>query len=180
MGKITPISLSSKMSSDTSTAKIEDVEEGIHSSPTSQNTTETTNDDVPPSITPWWKQKRNIDLVTVMTVSMTVSIALSVGVFVSSRGNKTAKQANPLTIYSSVPLPERMAPTESTTDDECLTEADCKDQMNERYDQFVSGNYTFYGCVSKGGNLYWGAGGTVEQMTSNFPPGSVKEERVFC
>jgi negative regulator of sigma E activity len=178
MGKITPISLSSKMSSDTSTAKIEDVEEGIHSSPTSQNTTETTDDDVPPSITSWWKQKRNIDLVTVMTVSMTVSIALSVGVFVSSRGNKTAKQANPLTIYSSVPLPERMAPTEALA--LCLTEADCKDQMNKQYDQFVSGNYTFYGCVSKGGNLYWGAGGTVEQMTSNFPPGSVKEERVFC
>jgi hypothetical protein len=67
----------------------------------------------------------------------------------------------------------------TTTDDVCLTEADCKDQMNARHDQFVSGNYPFYGCVSKGGNLYWGAGGTVEQMTSNFPPGSVKE-RVFC
>ena len=166
------------MSSDTPTARNETIEEGIHSLPTSQNTTDTTDDDVPPSTTSWWNQKRNKIYISVTV--MTVSIALSVGVFVSSRGNKTAKQANPLTIYSSVPLPERMAPTESTTDDECLTEADCKDQMNERYDQFVSGNYTFYGCVSKGGNLYWGAGGTVEQMTSNFPPGSVKEERVFC
>ena len=163
------------MSSDTPTARNETVEEGIHSLPTSQNTTDTTDDDVPSSTTSWWNQKRNKIYISVTV--MTVSIALSVGVFVSSRGNKTAKQANPLTIYSSVPLPERMAPTEALA--LCLTEADCKDQMNEQYDQFVSGNYTFYGCVSKGGNLYWGAGGTVEQMTNNFPPGSVKE-RVFC
>jgi hypothetical protein len=53
---------------------------------------ETTDDDAPPSTTSWWNQKRNKIFVSVTL--MTVSIALSVGVFVSSRGNKTAKQAN--------------------------------------------------------------------------------------
>ena len=79
------------------------------------------------------------------------------------------------------------APTEAPTphfavsSTACLTEADCKDQMNGGYDQFVSGNYPYYGCFSKGGILYWGVGGTVEQMMdfSVFPPGGAKE-RVFC
>jgi hypothetical protein len=75
------------MSSDNSAARNEAVEEGLHS------TMETTGDDVPHSTTSWWNQKRNKIFVSV-TVMM-VSIALSVGVFVSSRGNKTAKQANP-------------------------------------------------------------------------------------
>jgi hypothetical protein len=87
MRRTTTDPTSSIMSSDNSAARNEAVEEGLHS------TMETTNDDAPPSTTSWWNQKRNKIFVSVTV--MTVSIALSVGVFVSSRGNKTAKQANP-------------------------------------------------------------------------------------
>jgi hypothetical protein len=78
---------SSIMSSDNLAAKNEAVEEGLYS------TMETTDDDAPPLTTSWWNQKRNKIFISVTV--MTVSIALSVDVFVSSRGNKTAKQANP-------------------------------------------------------------------------------------
>ena len=82
------------MSSDTSTARNVTVEDGLHSSSTSQNTTEMTHGNEPPMTSSRWNQRRN-KIVVSLTV-MTVSIALSVGVFVSSRGNKNDKQANPL------------------------------------------------------------------------------------
>ena len=87
MRRTTTDPTSSIMSSDNSAARNEAVEEGLHS------TMETTDDDAPPLTTSWWNQKRNKIFVSVTV--MTVSIALSVGVFVSSRGNKSAKQANP-------------------------------------------------------------------------------------
>jgi hypothetical protein len=72
------------------------VEEGFHSSPTSpRNTKKTTDGEALSSITSRWRHKRSTIFVAVTV--MTVSIAVSVGVVLSSRRNKHVKQeVNPM------------------------------------------------------------------------------------
>jgi secreted trypsin-like serine protease len=50
------------------------------------------------------------------------------------------------------------------TNNTCLTEKDCNDQAKLYGIEFVSGDFPFYGCFSKGGMVCWGRGGTEEQI----------------
>ncbi|KAL3808827.1 hypothetical protein ACHAXA_000010 [Cyclostephanos tholiformis] len=91
------------------------------------------------------------------------------------------KQPIQVQTFSPTESPTRQvtaSPTSSAT--YCLTEEDCQDQHVGSFSQFVSGNYPYYGCYSKGGILYWGKGGTLEQMmdSSDFLNGA--KERILC
>ena len=88
-GIITSLLSSSIMFSNTS-----NVEEGFHSSSMSLNTTTATGGEALSSTMSWWQQMHNKFFVSVTV--MTLSIALSVGIIVSSRGNKVAQQTDPL------------------------------------------------------------------------------------
>ena len=60
----------------------------------------------------------------------------------------------------------------------CLTEKDCKDQAKVYGGiEFVSGDFPFYGCFSKGGMVCWGRGGTEEQIEEQI---DYFREKVSC
>ena len=65
-----------------------------------------------------------------------------------------------------------------------LSQSECEWQMgfytgfSEWTSGFYSGSFADYGCFSKGANLYWGVGGTEEQMAIA-DLGGLKE-RVWC
>jgi len=58
-------------------------------------------------------------------------------------------------------------------------QSECEEQSQmTRFTNFYAGSYADYGCFSKGGNLYWGIGGSDAQKAIS-PLGGVKE-RVWC
>jgi len=60
----------------------------------------------------------------------------------------------------------------------CLTEKDCKDQAKVYGGiEFVSGDFPFYGCFFKGDMVYWGRGGTEEQIEEQI---DYFREKVSC
>jgi trypsin len=76
-------------------------------------------------------------------------------------------------ISSSIALED--IPATKTT---CLTEMECKAKSGG-YTRYTSGDYPFYGCFTKGGNLFWGKGGTVEQIMAEDRTFN-KATKVFC
>jgi hypothetical protein len=66
----------------------------------------------------------------------------------------------------------------------CLTEEECRDRFTAMHTAGIltgyfygSGNFPTKGCVLKGESVYFGSGGTLEEM-SNFLTG--KKERLWC
>jgi trypsin len=76
---------------------------------------------------------------------------------------------------SSIALEDIPATATTTT---CLTEMECKAKSGG-YTRYTVGDYPFYGCFTKGGNLFWGKGGTVEQIMSEDRTFN-KATKVFC
>jgi hypothetical protein len=106
---------------------------------------------------------------------------LSDGMLVASNQDELG-----VTIYDcklTIPAPSPTSSSSPTTGESvtyCLTAEDCKDRHEGSFSQFVSGNYRNHGCFSKGGVLYWGKGGTLEQMLNSSDFLDTAKERVFC
>ena len=61
----------------------------------------------------------------------------------------------------------------------CLDQSECANQLEKTgLESFNVGEYPDYGCFMKGGKLYWGTGGTNEQIAID--PLSGAKERVWC
>lgn len=64
----------------------------------------------------------------------------------------------------------------------CMTEAQCDERRKAKgYTNYYVDDYSgtnAYGCFVKGGNAFWGEGGTDEQMVEGSLSGS--KERVWC
>ena len=75
---------------------------------------------------------------------------------------------------SSSIAPEDIPATTTT----CLTEMECKAKSGG-YTRYTIGDYPFYGCFTKGGNLFWGKGGTVEQIMAEDRTFNMAT-KVFC
>lgn len=75
---------------------------------------------------------------------------------------------------SSIALEDNIPATTTT----CLTEMECKAKSGG-YTRYTIGDYPFYGCFTKGGNLFWGKGGTVEQIMAEDRTFNMAR-KVFC
>jgi len=66
----------------------------------------------------------------------------------------------------------------------CLTEVECRDRFTAMHTAgiltgyfYASGNFPTKGCVLKGESVYFGSGGTLEEMSSFL---TAKKERLWC
>ena len=71
-----------------------------------------------------------------------------------------------------------IAPEDMPAATTCLTEMECKAKSGG-YTRYTIGDYPFYGCFTKGGNLFWGKGGTVEQIMAEDRTFNMAT-KVFC
>ncbi|KAL9183264.1 hypothetical protein ACHAXT_005051 [Thalassiosira profunda] len=87
----------------------------------------------------------------------------------------------PLTRPSATPAPSTEAVAATGPSPKiCQTRSECEGQMQSgEYVSFYTGTFAEdFGCFSKGGNLFWGTGGSEEQMTAS--PLAGAKERVWC
>lgn len=67
----------------------------------------------------------------------------------------------------------------STSNKTCLTQSTCEGRQQQMgFANFYAGTYEDFGCFSRNNNLFWGIGGTEEQMSTSDL--SKKKERVWC
>ena len=79
---------------------------------------------------------------------------------------------------SSTSSSSSIAPEDIPAATTCLTEMECKAKSGG-YTRYTIGDYPFYGCFTKGGNLFWGKGGTVEQIMAEDRTFNMAT-KVFC